>query len=317
MRFTVSHQTENELNLVVLHDNQSGTQAAILPAFGAILHSFSVQTSRGPVNVIENYAGLGELRQLLNTSYRSSKLSPFVCRIPDGKYRFAGREYEFRRKFTDGSAIHGILFDKAFEVTDELGSDASASVTLQYHYLGDDEGYPFHYRCLVRYILRKDGMLLVETAVLNTGKQPLPIADGWHPYFTLGGSSDDWQLSFHASTMVEFNDKLIPTGRLVPNTLFSTPQRIGDSFLDNCFHVDRQQGGPACTLSNPANGLRLQFFPGDHYPHLQIYTPPHRRSIAIENLSGTPDCFNNGMGLLVLEPNKSQTFTVGYQLSAS
>ena len=252
MRFTVSHQTENELNLVVLHDNQSGTQAAILPAFGAILHSFSVQTSRGPVNVIENYAGLGELRQLLNTSYRSSKLSPFVCRIPDGKYRFAGREYEFRRKFTDGSAIHGILFDKAFEVTDELGSDASASVTLQYHYLGDDEGYPFHYRCLVRYILRKDGMLLVETAVLNTGKQPLPIADGWHPYFTLGGSSDDWQLSFHASTMVEFNDKLIPTGRLVPNTLF--PPRSGSgtvSWTTVSMLTGSRAGRPAPSPTRP------------------------------------------------------------------
>jgi aldose 1-epimerase len=45
---------------------------------------------------------------------------------------------------------------------------------------------------------------------------------------------------------------------------------------------------------------------------LQIYTPATRDSIAVENLSGAPDCFNNGMGLLLLQPGHSQIFTVRY-----
>jgi aldose 1-epimerase len=47
---------------------------------------------------------------------------------------------------------------------------------------------------------------------------------------------------------------------------------------------------------------------------LQIFTPDSRQSIAIENLSGAPDCFNNGMGLVLLAPNSSKTFSVIYQV---
>jgi aldose 1-epimerase len=43
-----------------------------------------------------------------------------------------------------------------------------------------------------------------------------------------------------------------------------------------------------------------------------LYTPPHRRSIAIENLSSAPDAFNNGIGLISLDPDHTRTFSVRY-----
>jgi aldose 1-epimerase len=58
----------------------------------------------------------------------------------------------------------------------------------------------------------------------------------------------------------------------------------------------------------------VQFFPSDSYPYLQIYTPPHRKSIAIENVSGPPDAFNNGMGFVTLEPGQSALFTTTYKV---
>jgi galactose mutarotase-like enzyme len=45
--------------------------------------------------------------------------------------------------------------------------------------------------------------------------------------------------------------------------------------------------------------FRLTIEPDKEYPILQIYIPPHRNSIAIENLSGAPDNFNNKMGLVI------------------
>jgi aldose 1-epimerase len=66
-------------------------------------------------------------------------------------------------------------------------------------------------------------------------------------------------------------------------------------------------------LYNPGNGIYVSIFTNSKYPYLQLYTPPHRKSIAIENLSAPPDCFNNGIGLQLLGPSKSQTFTVWYQ----
>jgi aldose 1-epimerase len=52
-----------------------------------------------------------------------------------------------------------------------------------------------------------------------------------------------------------------------------------------------------------------------NYPYLQVYTPDHRRSIAIENLSSPPDSFNNLMGLITLGPEDSATFHLQYKLA--
>jgi Galactose mutarotase and related enzymes len=53
--------------------------------------------------------------------------------------------------------------------------------------------------------------------------------------------------------------------------------------------------------------------PNENYPYLQVYTPPHRQSIAIENLSAAPDVFNNRMGLIELEPGERIGFSCSYE----
>ena len=62
--------------------------------------------------------------------------------------------------------------------------------------------------------------------------------------------------------------------------------------------------------------FKLTIEPDKNYPILQIYIPPHRTSIAIENLSGAPDNFNNGMGLLLLQPGEEKTFSTCYSVAA-
>jgi aldose 1-epimerase len=185
---------------------------------------------------------------------------------------------------------------------------------LEYTYKKDDPGYPFDYDSQVRYILHSDSVLEVVTSVTNLGQTIIPIADGWHPYFRLGGKIDDWRLQFHAAAIVEFDRQLIPTGRLLQYDVFGTPHLIGDTFLDNCFSLKPDLVSAACEIHHPDYGLTISFFPDASYPYLQIYTPPNRTSIAVENLSGAPDCFNNGMGLTRLPPGHSQIFTVRYRV---
>ena len=57
---------------------------------------------------------------------------------------------------------------------------------------------------------------------------------------------------------------------------------------------------PLCVLKS-FKKIELEILPEKSYPYLQIYIPPHRNSIAIENLSGAPDGFNNEMGVTTLE----------------
>jgi len=320
MNFLIRHLEENGLRLIVLREESTATEIAILPDHGASLHAFTVRAPKaggpaGRFNVIDNYHDRDQLEKIVDRSYKSSKLSPWPCRIPDGKYVFEGKTYQFKRLFPDGTAIHGLLYNKPFTVLEETTDGASASLAMEYRYNREDEGYPFDYACGVRYILHPDSMLEVVTTVTNLDNKVIPIADGWHPYFQLGGKADDWQMQFYASAMVEFDAKLIPTGKLLQYDVFDTPKRMGDTFLDNCFVLKQQLVSAACELFNPDNGLRVSFYPDDSYPYLQVYTPDSRQSIAVENLSGAPDCFNNKMGLTLLESGRSQIFTTRYKVS--
>jgi aldose 1-epimerase len=314
MSFTITPEKDEDLELLQITDLSNGIQVRILPAFGGLLHEYSIPAGNRRIQVIDSYKNLADINKNFSSSYKSAKLSPFVCRISEGKYTFEESSYEFSKKFNDGSAIHGILFDKPFTVLGKKIQENEASVTLGYLYKKEDPAYPFDYIITVNYTLKTEGRLYLNTAIVNSSPQAIPIADGWHPYFSLEGRVNDWLLSFRSKKNLVFNEKLIPLGHTIEAGRFYSPRLIGDDFFDHCFLLDEDPGTPAAVLENPANRLRLSIFPDRHYPYLQIYTPPERQSIAIENLSSAPDSFNNGLGLIILEPGHLQSFSVLYQL---
>lgn len=316
MNFSIRHVDESDLRLVSLTDERTGTEALLLPDCGALLHAFRVRQRDGSLfNVIDNYRDNADLRKGIGTSFKGPKLSPFPCRIPDGVYQFDKKTYRLGHLFPDGTAIHGLVYDKPFTVAQESAGEQGASLWLEYAYRNDDPGYPFQYNCQVRYTLHAGNDLEIVTTVTNVDKTTIPIADGWHPYFRLGGKVDQWQLQFYSAAIVDFDQRLVPTGHLTPYNVFDKVTTVGDLFLDNCFALKPAIVSAACELYNPSNGLRVSFFPDASYPYLQLYTPPSRESIAVENLSSAPDCFNNGLGLLLLQPGHSQIFTVRYRVS--
>jgi aldose 1-epimerase len=317
MSFTITPEKDEDLDLLQITDLSTGIQVRILPAFGALLHEYSIPAGNRRIQVINSYNNLTDIHENFSTSYKSAKLSPFVCRISEGKYTFEETSYEFNKKFKDGSAIHGILFDRPFTVLNKTIEEDEASVTLGYHYKKEDPAYPFDYVVTVRYILKKGGRLYLNTDVINPSPQPIPVADGWHPYFSLEGRVNDWLLSIRSRKNLAFDEKLIPLGHTIEVDKFYSPRRIGNEFFDHCFLLEPDLTRPAAVLENPDNGLRLSFFPDSNYPYLQIYTPDDRQSIAIENLSSAPDSFNNGLGLTILEPGHLQSFSVLYQLEFS
>jgi aldose 1-epimerase len=162
--------------------------------------------------------------------------------------------------------------------------------------------------------LREAGKLEITTWVANaeSASSAIPIADGWHPYFTLGGKVDDWWLKIASDQMMEYDNSLIPTGGYLRDSTFTDGALIGDTKLDNGFLLSGKLG-PFCILKNLEIGLTVTFLQQVNYPFLQLYIPDHRKSIAIENLSGAPDVFNNGIGLTVLQPGENKTFIIEIQ----
>lgn len=310
MAFTIEINKSGIFPVIHLKNNAEETSAGIY-AFGGLLNRFAIKNSP---NIIDGFTSPQDAKDNITNAFKSAKLNPFVCRLANGKYSFESQDYVINKFFLNGEAIHGLLYDALFSITDSGADDNSAHVTLQYQYKKKDEGFPFTYTCTITYRLQHKGKLSVETIIQNNTNSSMPICDGWHPYFTLGGKTDALSFEMNAEKMVEFNDKLVPTGNIIPYNKFREPELISDTFLDNCFLLN-ETDKPACILRNGQTGLELTIETDRSYPYLQVYTPPHRNSIAIENLSAAPDAFNNKMGLIILAPGESTAFKTSYILT--
>lgn len=312
--FDIERVQKDGFNQVILKDISAQTGVGIVPDCGAMLHSFTVKEGDLAVNVIDGFSDREEYdAKVIERGFRGLKLSPFPGRIPEGRYDFNNQAYRIDPFLQNGVVIHGLLYNRPFEIIQEGTTDEDAHITILHRYAGDNAGYPFAYDCRIAYRLQEKNTLGITTIVKNTGNSVLPIADGWHPYFSFGSKVDDLELQFCAGEVLEF-EHLVPTGKILQNNSFFSPERIGEAALDNSFVLDFTKPQPMCVLRDPSSGWQLEFYPDKSYPYLQIYIPPHRNSIAIENLSAPPNALNNGMGLITLAPGEEVRFSTQYIL---
>jgi aldose 1-epimerase len=315
--FEATLKNDTDFDKIVLKDSTANTTVEILPACGAMLHAFTVINNGSALNVIDGYDNEADFKtNVAGKGFKGSKLSPFVCRLKNGQYNFGQKKYTTSKFFLEQHAIHGLIYDAAFTVINKWNGEKSAGVTLSYQYTATDNGYPFKYTCAVTYELKSGNALIITTTITNNDEGIIPMQDGWHPYFTFGGSINDLQFEFQSKAIVEFDSGLLPTGKLIPYEEFGSLKKIGDTQLDNCFTVNFAECQPMCVLRDATKKLQIEIHPDKTYPYLQIYTPPHRNSIAIENLSGAPDAFNNGMGVTVLQAGEAASFTTMYKITS-
>ncbi len=302
--------------LIRLSDDIANTYTDIIPSCGAILHGFSIPHQQGEINIIDHYLSKEDFDTNVTAhGLKSCKLAPFACRIKDALYHFNGKEYRPEKYLLGKNAIHGMIYDKSFNVVSTKADDNGAEVTMQYAYKGEEKGYPFHFDCIVAYRLTYGNKLTISTTLVNKDTVPIPMQDGWHPYFTLGKKVNDLELLLKTNKHVIFDEELIPTGEMVPYKNFYEGKKIGETFFDDCFLLDENINGAACILKDTERALQVEIWPDETYPYLQVYIPPHRNSIALENLSAPPDAFNNQINLLILQPKEAKTFTTTYAVT--
>ncbi|HYC87180.1 MAG TPA: hypothetical protein VEB86_18235 [Chryseosolibacter sp.] len=296
-------------SIITLRNTETKVEAEIY-SFGAILNALRLPFEQSMINVVAGFNSPLEAKQDMTPFFRGAKLSPFVCRLSNGRYHFRGQEYRVEKYYAKEHALHALLYDAVFEIKESRTDQESASIILHHHYDGWDNGYPFEYGLDVQWKLSEGGVLSVTTTMHHPNEFAIPYADGWHPYFSLDTSIDECYLQFDSGKMLEFDAGLIPTGGIIDDHRFSKGAFMKDIFLDNCFVLDQSRTQPKCVLSSEK--IKVTILPDPSYPYLQIYTPEDRRSIALENLIGAPDCFNNGIGLLMVEPSEKVSFTTNY-----
>ena len=264
MQFTVVTNHESGYEVVELQDHASGARAQLY-SFGALLNAFTIPTKSGSFNGIDGFSSIEDAVTNATAGFKSSKLSPFVCRLQHGKYRFNQKEYTIKGFYLGEHAIHGLLFNAPFTITHTKSTASEASVIFSHHYKGTDPGYPFSFILHVKWKLSSGNRLQVFTTATNTHSSAIPFSDGWHPYFRVGDTIDTATLSFTTNKQLEFSEDLLPTGNIIEDNRFMVGQKMEGIFLDNCFLLDeRSETQHHCTLKNET--VTLTISPDKHYP---------------------------------------------------
>jgi aldose 1-epimerase len=215
MAFKANISSFGKHSVIILKDESANTFVEIYN-YGALLNNFTSEHHGLAINVIDGFTSPADATEKLTPFFKSAKLSPFVCRVRNGKYKFGQGNYLLSKYASHGNALHGLIYDAYFSIDDSFSDDTKAGVKLSYIYDSDLEGFPFRYKCEVQYMLSRNNTLTISTTITNIDEQLMPVTDGWHPYFTLGDRIDEYQVEFQSKEMLEFDKDLIPTGKLIP-----------------------------------------------------------------------------------------------------
>ena len=235
---------------------------------------------------------------------KSSVLFPFPNRLAKGSYQWLGKTYQFPiNNVATGNAIHGFVREMPFEVEYCFLAKDGASIRCFYDYDGRRDYYPFPFSLELAFTISNDGKFKVEIEVTNQGDTAMPFGFGWHPYFRLANAADAHSLKLPACEKVAIDEHMIPTGGRSVYSDFASNHVVGETVLDTCFQHLQATGTPKLTLSAAGRRLNVKAS-AKEFPFFQVFTPPHRESIALEPMTCNVDAFNNKQGLLTLQPDK-------------
>lgn len=293
-----------------LFNKTTGDSLEIVPNFGSCLLSLTF----GGKSVLDGYDTPEALTE--NKWSKNVILVPYPNRLKDGIYTHLGQNYSFPiNNASTGNAIHGFGKDAPMSVESVSLTQKSAIITSIWRYDGTYAPYPFAFTFKTWFSISHNS-LQVRFTFYNDSEQPIPVGMGWHPYFRIAERSDDLSLQMPVVTKIEIDDRMLPTGEKTPFNLFQTLTKIGKTSLDNGFHIVNQEQNAETVISSSLGELTFWQETGfQQWNFLQIFTPPHRESIAIEPMTCNIDAFNNGDGLSLLAPRKGMVASFGVRFT--
>lgn len=284
----------------------------IIPEFSGLVADLQLFNGVSTVSVIDGYQSLGDAEA--KNAYKSHYLLPFPNRMKDGKYDFEGKSYQFpvNDRHTNNN-LHGFLETIPMEIIDNEIINNQQIITLKGNFEGFDY-FPFAFEFRLKYIL-SDFELIIETKIKNIGKTNMPMGYGWHPYFKLDTEKiDDLSLQFPDCEIVVIDNRMMPTGEMLPYSTFSTLRKIDQTTLDNCFFINKNKKTNRAEIIVKSKTTTLSVWQetGENAcNYFQIYTPENRQTIAIEPMTCNVDAFNNHDGLWILAAGAERTVRFG------
>lgn len=290
---TVTH-TNPLLNYI--HLKSPTVSCKVLPNLGASIQELIINNIPIIEGVELNEAGIHSYY----SAYQSALLFPFAGRVAKGQYTFLDKAYQLETNETKrNNAIHGLVFDKSFKIESCDLKQNEVLMHLSFISGGSMKGFPFKFKFDVTYQL-SNHELITRFEVANIDDKPFPFSCGWHPYFKSDNLNTN-TLSFKANEQLDCYSNMIPKTKVssqLPPTFL-----LNDMNLDTTFFLSKNE------VTYSAQKYILKIFLDSNILH--IFTPNHRKSIALEPLSSAPNALNSKENLMVIYPQEKFQWTAG------
>lgn len=244
-------------------------------------------------------------------------LVPWPNRVQDGRWTYQDAVQQLDLTETSrGHASHGLLRNTAYEAV-EVSADRVVLAAPIY----PQHGYPFTLETSVAYQLTDEGLTVTHT-LTNLGVDPAPFGVGTHPYLRVGTNPiEALVLTVSGRTRAAVDDRLIPTGlESVEGTSVDLRGgvRLGEVHADVALtDLEVADGRVEHRLAAPS-GDAVVLWADEVFGWVQIFTPPNfpdpageRLAVAIEPMTCGVNAFNNGYGLLTLQPGETWSASWG------
>jgi len=277
-----------------------GNQRAVVSPWGASLRRyFLVEAGNREIDIVWGYSGGGHKK-----GGQGDVLIPFPGRVAEGRYLFDGETFQLERNDKEGpNAIHGFVRTLPWQVSRAEADCVSFDIRLEAEQYAP-KGYPFALAVQVTYELGGGG-LSCSFDVRNVGTRPAPVGVGFHPYFTVGTPSiDEAEARIPGAGFLEFNDKLVPTGAILPTAGTEWDYRdfrgVGEKRFNHCYvQLARDAEGMAtASLRHAASSRVVDVIMDRSFSAIVVYTgdaipAAPRRAFAIEPMTCASDAFNH------------------------
>jgi len=290
-------------------------QAGILPQTGASIAFGRVRYSGAWVDLLRPT----QEKDYDNSSNCSSFIMlPWANRIKDGLLRFDGQTYLLQTTKDDGTARHGDVRKREWQLVEYEQTAIHLSFNSQDY---NDINFPFQFSVNTEYRL-EDTDFVWQISLQNDDARPMPAGFGHHPYF-VRVADDMPQIQIPCDQQFEIDDIAIPHNAPVdiqPEYDFRQARSI-----DKETHIER-----LLTNKDPEQPVRLiydtwrteiQMHTDSIFRHIMLFTAADG-TIAIEPQTNANDGFNlhaqgiEAAGILVLQPGEAITGTVKLRLQS-
>jgi aldose 1-epimerase len=235
-------------------------------------------------------------------------LAPWANRLATRRYRAGGVNVDLRRlplnTDENGLPIHGLLVGKPGWRIGRRGTRAdTAWLRADIHV--DSPAFPFPHRVELK-VTARDARLTMGATVIPTGRRPVPIAFGWHPYLRLPTTRrSTWRLRLPTRHHLALDGRGIPTGASDPEPAESEP--IGRRTFDDLYRLGRQR-----RLALEADGAAIELHCAENYPFAQVWVPRGRPFAALEPMAAPTNALVAGTTPFV---RSGEAFTATFALT--